>query len=91
MAGKIRQARLAPGGRAWYNGGTGPIPADGGRGEEGAFEVALAEDFEEGGAFAGGWEPIGTDREPFTGMFNGNGHVVGDYAEGRRAFHFKDL
>ncbi len=41
--------------------------------EDVTFDAA---DFEEGGAFAGGWTPIGTAREPFTGMFDGNGHVV---------------
>jgi len=33
-------------------------------------------DFAEGGRFAGGWEPIGTLKEPYVGCFNGNGHVV---------------
>ncbi len=33
-------------------------------------------DFAEGGAFEGGWEPIGTHQQPFRGTFNGNGHVV---------------
>lgn len=36
----------------------------------------VPEDFEDGGRFAGGWEPIGTDRHPFIGTFNGNGHVI---------------
>ncbi len=34
------------------------------------------EDFEDGGRFAGGWEPIGTEKSPFIGTFNGNGHVI---------------
>jgi len=34
------------------------------------------EDFEDGGRFAGGWIPIGTKRDPFFGIFNGNGHTV---------------
>ena len=34
------------------------------------------EDFEDGGRFAGGWIPIGTKRDPFVGIFNGNGHTV---------------
>jgi len=33
-------------------------------------------DFAEGGRFAGGWEPIGTPKKPFRGIFNGNGYVV---------------
>ena len=33
-------------------------------------------DFAEGGAFAGGWVPIGNAKEPFYGVFNGNGHTV---------------
>ena len=38
--------------------------------------VFLDADFAEGGMFEGGWEPIGTKQHPFTGVFNGNGHVV---------------
>lgn len=34
------------------------------------------EDYEEDGAFAGGFIPIGTSNYPFTGIFNGNGHVI---------------
>ncbi len=34
------------------------------------------EDFEDGGRFAGGWKPIGTEKSPFIGTFNGNGHVI---------------
>ena len=33
-------------------------------------------DFEAGGRFEGGWEPIGTYKKPFTGIFNGNGHTI---------------
>ncbi len=33
-------------------------------------------DFAEGGAFEGGWVPIGTRKQPFIGSFNGNGYVV---------------
>lgn len=33
-------------------------------------------DFEDGGRFAGGWTPIGTDEEAFYGIFDGNGHVI---------------
>jgi hypothetical protein len=33
-------------------------------------------DFEAGGRFEGGWTPIGTDEEPFYGIFDGNGHVI---------------
>ena len=33
-------------------------------------------DFAEGGRFAGGWTPIGTDEEAFYGIFDGNGHVI---------------
>ena len=33
-------------------------------------------DFEEGGRFAGGWTPIGDRRNPFFGIFNGNGHTI---------------
>ncbi|MBR5366508.1 MAG: hypothetical protein IK132_09730 [Clostridia bacterium] len=40
-------------------------------------DLAFApEDFEDGGRFAGGWKPIGTERNPFIGTFNGNGHVI---------------
>ena len=40
-------------------------------------DLAFApENFEEGGRFAGGWTPIGGEKEPFTGIFNGNGHTV---------------
>ena len=33
-------------------------------------------DFESGGRFEGGWTPIGDEDKPFTGIFNGNGHVI---------------
>lgn len=33
-------------------------------------------DFAEGGAYAGGWTAIGNDENPFTGEFDGNGHVI---------------
>ena len=40
-------------------------------------DLAFApEDFEEGGRYTGGWTPIGGEKEPFTGIFNGNGHTV---------------
>lgn len=36
--------------------------------------------------------PVGLDGlVTYKYRINGNGHIVGDYAEGRRAFHFKDL
>ena len=38
--------------------------------------VFSPEDFGESGVFAGGWRPIGDEREPFRGTFNGNGHVI---------------
>lgn len=41
--------------------------------EDLAFDPA---DFEAGGRFEGGWEPIGTWQEPFIGIFNGNGHTI---------------
>lgn len=34
------------------------------------------EDYAEGGAFEGGFIPIGTSSYPFAGIFNGNGHVI---------------
>lgn len=33
-------------------------------------------DFDEGGAYAGGWAAIGDDNSPFGGIFDGNGHVI---------------
>lgn len=33
-------------------------------------------DFAEGGAFAGGWKPIGDSDRPFVGIFDGNGHII---------------
>lgn len=33
-------------------------------------------DFLEGGSFEGGWEAIGDNTNPFTGKFDGNGHVI---------------
>ncbi|NLK40058.1 MAG: hypothetical protein GX303_07475 [Clostridiales bacterium] len=33
-------------------------------------------DFGVGGAFEGGWSPIGDRNNPFYGIFNGNGHVI---------------
>ena len=36
--------------------------------------------------------PVGLDGlVTYKYRINGDGHIVGDYAEGRRAFHFKDL
>ena len=54
--------------------------------EDLAFEEG---DFEDGGRFAGGWTPIGTEREPFVGIFNGNGHVIrGLFVTNRRGGAF---
>jgi len=33
-------------------------------------------DFAEGGRFEGGWTAIGDNENPFTGEFDGNGHVI---------------
>jgi hypothetical protein len=33
-------------------------------------------DFTEGGRFDGGWTAIGNSENPFTGEFDGNGHVI---------------
>lgn len=34
------------------------------------------EEYEQGGRFEGGFTPIGTFEEPFTGIFDGNGHTI---------------
>jgi hypothetical protein len=43
-------------------------------------DIVFAEtDFANGGVFynsAKGWEPIGTEDDPFTGVFDGNGHSI---------------
>ncbi|NLK39296.1 MAG: hypothetical protein GX303_03470 [Clostridiales bacterium] len=38
--------------------------------------VFTAEDYAAGGAFEGGWRPIGDMANPFLGVFNGNGHII---------------
>lgn len=40
-------------------------------------DIVITEaDYAEGGVFEGGFEPIGGDRTPYRGTFNGNGYVI---------------